>query len=326
MRARPPGTPQSLTPAKAGIQQKTQEAPVKSRGLFSCYDPAMTNTLGVLVLLALLVPFASAKPYTVPNTEVRHLHSAKTGANYELFVALPPDYAKSKRSYPVVYMLDADYSFALVRNIVQHFVEREDLPPMILVAIAYPGAAANRDVYRMNRTRDYTPVYAPDGGYGAEFQKVSGGAPKFRAFFRSELVPYVEKNFRAEQRDRTIIGHSYGGLFATYVLLTEPDLFARYIIVSPSLWYANRTALAIDAAGTTKPDARVFFAVGSMENQPQANRAMVDDLEELVTQLKNRNHPKLQMRLKIFDGETHNSVFPAAVTRGLLTVFDSPAP
>ena len=72
----------------------------------------------------------------------------------------PLDYAKTRKSYPVVYMLDADYSFAIVRNVVQHFVERDDLPPMILVAIAYPGAATNRETYKKNRTRDYTPVYS----------------------------------------------------------------------------------------------------------------------------------------------------------------------
>jgi uncharacterized protein len=221
-------------------------------------------------------------------------------------------------------MLDADYSFALVRNVVQHFVEREDLPPMILVAIAYPGADKDRATYRMNRTRDYTPAYAPDGGYGAEYQKVSGGGPKFRAFIATELVPLIESRYRADAQDRTIIGHSYGGLFATYVLLTQPALFKRYVIVSPSLWYANRIALTMEevAASSSNPSARVFFAVGSNENQPAANRPMVDDLSELVEKLKSRNNRNLIVRYRIYDGETHNSVFPGAVTRGLLTVFD----
>src|SRR6185312_9693881 len=110
--------------------------------------------------------------YTIPNTEIRALHSSSNGVDYQLFIALPGDYKMSAKTYPVVYMLDADYSFALVRNVVQHFVEREDLPPLILVAIAYRGSATNRETYKMNRTRDYTPVYAPDGGYGAEYQKV----------------------------------------------------------------------------------------------------------------------------------------------------------
>jgi hypothetical protein len=279
----------------------------------------------ILLSLALTLAAASAKPYAIPNTEVVALRSKKTGADYQLFVALPADYRASKQTYPVVYMLDADYSFALVRNVVQHFVEREDLPPMILVAIAYPGAADDRAVYRMNRTRDYTPAYAPDGGYGAEYQKVSGGGPKFRAFIASELVPLIERRYRTDGEDRTLIGHSYGGLFGTYVLLTQPALFKRYVLVSPSLWYSNRIALTMEetaAASGIKPDARVFFAVGSHENQPANNRAMVDDLSELVAKLKSRNNPRLIVRYRIYDGETHNSVFPGAVTRGLLTVFE----
>jgi hypothetical protein len=49
---------------------------------------------------------------------------------------------------------------------------------------------------------------------------------------------------------------------------------------------------------------------------------MVDDLNELVGKLKSRNNPRLFLRHKIYDGETHISVFPGAVTRGLLTIFE----
>lgn len=275
--------------------------------------------LALAFAIALTLP-AAAKPYTVPNTEIIALRSRQTGAAYQIFVALPSDYRTSNKTYPVVYMLDADYSFALVRNIVQHFVEREDLPPMILVAVAYPGAASDRVVYRKNRTRDYTPAYAPDGGYGAEYQKVSGGGPKFRAFLASELIPLIERRYRADAQDRTLIGHSYGGLFGTYVLFTQPKLFKRYIIVSPSLWYSNRIALTMEEAASAsgvRPNARVFFAVGSLENRP-----MVDDLDELVAKLRSRNNRDLVVRHRVFEGETHNSVFPGAVTRGLLSVFD----
>ncbi len=279
--------------------------------------------LTVIVSIVVRAPLAAAKPYAIPNTQEQHIRSKFTGAGYRLFISLPDGYSTSGKSYPVVYMLDADYSFALVRNVVQHFVERQDLPPLILVAIAYPGAASSRAVYRMNRTRDYTPVYAPDGGYGAEYQKVSGGAARFRAFFARELTPYIERRYRASPSDRTIIGHSYGGLFATYVLLTEPELFRRYIVVSPSLWYANRIALTMadDTADTTiKPGARAFFAVGALENSN-----MIDDLNELVRKLRRRDPAKLQISQQIFEKERHNSVFPGAVTRGLLTVF-APAP
>jgi predicted alpha/beta superfamily hydrolase len=285
--------------------------------------PLMRVVFVILATVALAAS-VSAKPYTIPGTEVISLRSNQTGADYQLFVSLPLDYEKTNKSYPVVYMLDADYSFALVRNVVQHFVEREDLPPMILVAIGYPGAATNRETYKMNRTRDYTPAYAPDGGYGAEYQKVSGGGPKFRSFIATELVPLIEQKYRVSAADRTIVGHSYGGLFATYVLLTEPALFKRYIIVSPSLWYAKQIAFSMEEAAAEtgiRPKARVFFGVGALESA-----IMADDLTEMFRRLRGRNNPGLEMTLRIFDEERHNSVFPAAVTRGLVTVFDRPAP
>ena len=49
---------------------------------------------------------------------------------------------------------------------------------------------------------------------------------------------------------------------------------------------------------------------------------MVDDLLELVGKLKSRKNSNLIVRYHVYDGETHNSVFPGAVTRGLLTVFE----
>src|SRR5689334_4172887 len=164
----------------------------------------------------------AAEPYTLPNTQVRQLQSTTNHAIYRLYIATPADYATTGKTYPVVYMLDADYSFALTRNIVQHFAERGKLPDMILVAIAYPGAADDMEVYYSNRKRDYTPPSAiqpigfangkpnaaPGGGDGRNGQ---GGADMFRTFIADQVVPYVEQHFPVSQ-DRTFIGHSYGGL------------------------------------------------------------------------------------------------------------------
>ena len=276
----------------------------------------------VFSLFAWVAPCAAGppRPYVLPNTQVFDFHSHQTGVSYQLLVATPPGYPEAGKSYPVVYALDADYSFALVRNVIQHFVERGDLPPMILVAIAYPGSAQDRNLYKLSRTRDYTPSFVKEGGYGLEFQKVSGGAPKFKAFMATELFPFVERKFAADLSDRTIIGHSYGGLFATYVLLTQPSLFRRYVIVSPSLWYSDKLAFQMEeaaAANGLPTDVNVFLSVGALEES-----YMSDDLRTLYAKLKSRNHPGLKLTLQVFDDERHDSVFPGAVTRGLRTVFE----
>ncbi len=266
---------------------------------------------------------ASPQPYVLPNTQMRSIHSEETGADYQLLIATPRDYQTSGKTYPVVYMLDADYSFALTRNIVQHFVERQLLPEMILVAIAYPQASEDREVYMRTRTRDYTPTLS-NAGYGGRDEKLGrGGAVRFRNFIANEVIPAIAMSFQVSA-DRTFIGHSYGGLFGTYVLLTEPELFKRYVIVSPSLWYENRMIFAVErSAARARPIERhAFFAIGSQETRTEMGVPMVEELKQFFARLKARRDPMLDIAMQIYPGETHASIFPGAVTRGLLMVFE----
>jgi uncharacterized protein len=299
------------------------------------FKPTMRNALLIwlMVNLALAMPALAdnvdAAPYTVPNTQVRAVHSEETGADYQLFIATPPDYKTSGKTYPVVYMLDADYSFALTRNIVQHYVERKQLPEMILVAIAYPGAADSLEVYRENRKRDYTPSLIPAAKASAE-PLAQGGAIRFRNFIANEVVPFMANNFPISA-DRTFIGHSYGGLFGTYVLLTEPELFKRYVIVSPSLWYGDRLIFSVEhttAAARRDIDRTIerhaFFAIGGAETREAMGAPMVEQLKQFYRSLEQRHDPALTLAMRVYPEDTHASVFPGAVARGLLAVFPQP--
>jgi predicted alpha/beta superfamily hydrolase len=291
--------------------------------------------IALLILLAVNLALAPARadepaPYVVPNTQVRAVHSEETGADYQLFIATPPDYKTSGKTYPVVYMLDADYSFALTRNIVQHYVERKQLPEMILVAIAYPGAADSLEVYRENRKRDYTPSLIPAAKAGPVEPVAQGGAIRFRNFIANEVVPFMANNFPISA-DRTFIGHSYGGLFGTYVLLTEPELFKRYVIVSPSLWYGDRLIFSVEhttAAARRDIDRTIerhaFFAIGGAETREAMGAPMVEQLKQFYRSLEQRHDPALNLALRVYPEDTHASVFPGAVARGLLAVFPQP--
>jgi predicted alpha/beta superfamily hydrolase len=272
---------------------------------------------------------AADPPYTLPRTEVRRLHSDSVGLAYQLYVSLPRDYAASQRRYPLLVTLDADYAFPLAHAVVEHFVDRGDLPPMIVVSIAHAGARDDLQEYRRHRTRDYTPTHTLRGGYGPAMQRYSGGGANFRAFIAAELFPFLEAAYRLQPGDRTLVGHSYGGLFGTYVLLTRPELFSGYVLVSPSLWYDGKLAFRLErtyAAGHDRLAARVFLAVGAHENPPATRLAMVDDLAELERRLRARGYRELAHRSHVFPDETHNSVFTAALTRGLLYVLGRSGP
>jgi predicted alpha/beta superfamily hydrolase len=267
-------------------------------------------------------------PYALPNTQVHSMHSNETGADYQLYIATPPNYRSSGKKYPVVFMLDADYSFALTRNVVQHLVERKKLPEMILVGIAYPGAADDMEIYKTNRKRDYTPSLKSIST-AADGTAKQGGAVPFRNFIVDEVIPYVSMEFPASA-DRTFIGHSYGGLFGTYVLLTEPEIFQRYIIVRPSLWFDNRMIMRVEKQTTKRRmmDKRaprdVFFAIGSQETRAETGAPMVEELKQFYARLRARRDPGLQLGIRVYPDESHATIFPSAVTGGLLAVFPTP--
>lgn len=268
----------------------------------------------LIVLLALLLPSpALAGQVTLPYTDVFYLKSKANGIAYKLYVSYPREFPETTHAYPLIVSLDADYSFAIIRNIVEHLSDRRDTPPMVVVGIGYAGETTLQS-YRENRSRDYTPVFDPDDGYGPEFQKQSGSAPQFLAFIRDELLPLMRERYRASGR-RALVGHSYGGLFASWTMLHQPELFDGYIVVSPSWWYHDRWIFEHERAFAQQHkalSATAYLAVGDSEST-----RMVKDFREFVAQLGARQYSGLQLQSEVMSNETHNSLFPRAVSNGI---------
>lgn len=296
-------------------------------------DALLRSLLFSVLLLAALASQARAQrveggdgaaaPAVLPDTEVHDVRSAANGVAYRLYVARPPGYDEGDRRFPVLFLLDAHYSFAIARNVVEHLVERGDLPPVLVVAVGYatgPDSVrySGTTEYRRNRTRDYTPTRSMEGGYGPEFQSLSGGAPEFARALREELIPFVERRFRVSD-DRALVGHSYGGLFAVWIALRQPPLFDRILAVSPSLWYDDHLIFRLldDRESLQAGELPKYFygSVGAREN-----RIMPEDLTRLGRTLEAKHAP-MQTRIQVEEGETHNSVFPIGLARGLRWIY-----
>lgn len=160
--------------------------------------------------------FSYADQVTLSNTEVKYLQSRINKVNYRLYISLPKGYNKNN-TYPVIYLLDSDYSFAIAHNLFDHLSDRKDLPKAILVAIGYDNQTIVPDYddtstlsnYKINRTRDYTPIKSiSSDGYGTEYNQFSGNASKFKQFFKNELMPYINAEYSVDGNN-TIIGHSF---------------------------------------------------------------------------------------------------------------------
>ena len=272
------------------------------------YDAVMSfHTAILLTTLALNPP-----PVAIPNSEVRHVQSESNGIGYKLYIGLPNGYDEGTRRYGVVYTLDADYSFAIARNVVEHLADRDHLEPLIVVSIAYDGPPQ----YRLNRTRDYTPTHSLESPYGREMQKHSGGGPKFRDFLTKELVPLIDRSYRTDPSKRALVGHSYGGLFTTWMMLTTgTSVFNRFVIVSPSYWYDDE--LIFKLVKNSQAAGRVYVAAGALENP-----IMARDVRRFAKSLRTPSRTGLKVRDEILDDETHNSIFPSGFSRGLRWVFE----
>ena len=248
----------------------------------------------------------------MPRTEVLRFTSAVNGVRYALYVR-----PARVGAAPVVVTLDADYQFAIAANHIEHLADRDQAPETTLVSIGYDGQYPDRERYHINRTRDYTPIHVAAGGYGAQAQAVSGGAPAFVRVIEEEILPMVERRYGASGAGRTIVGHSFGALFGAWLLCTHASLFERYLLVSPSLWYGDGYVLGLPAPVAAA--ARVFVGVGSFEEQPENQRAMVSQARSFVLSLGAAGG--IAAELRVFEGETHASIFPTAFSVGIRSLF-----
>ena len=257
-----------------------------------------------------------AKPSSYPqvaieDSERRELASDIVDDVFKVHVYFPRGYAEMSDSLPVVYLLDAEYSFGAVAYAIRRMVKDSLIPPVLLVGVAYE---VPYDEYYRRRERDFTPTAA----HLDEFPN-AGQAGSFARFLRQELVPFINRTYRVDPDDRTIVGLSFSGLFSTYLLLTETGLFDRYVIVSPSLWWDNGIVFRYESdygSRNTVLPARVYLAAGE-----QDGHNILRDLGRMQEVLAARSYQGLQYQVQLFPDETHRTVFPLAVSHGLRFVF-----
>jgi hypothetical protein len=108
-----------------------------------------------------------------------------------------------------------------------------------------------------------------------------------------------------------------GGLFATYVLFTKPTLFDNYIISSPSIWWDKDIILKQEErywSVTKDLKAKAYF---SLANEKDLAKRTV----KFVDKLKAREYKGLEIKLEAFPTDTHQTVVPKALEKGLGFIF-----
>lgn len=255
--------------------------------------------------------------WKMPSTESFVLRSTASQHEYQVMVALPGRYAESGALHPVLYVLDGNGMFPLAVETAR-FLDFDELKQQpVIVGIGYP-VGVHRKTLGL-RLRDFTPT--ADEKKTEEISRRfafathgSGGAAAFLRFLTEELMPEVERRYRIDPRRRALHGYSLGGLFATYVLFMQPELFESYLIGAPGRWNDPELGLKLEMAyftGHSALPARVFLSVGLLD---KGHVAMIEELDRV---LRKRNYRGLVWRTEFFENETHNSVIPLTLSRGI---------
>jgi predicted alpha/beta superfamily hydrolase len=257
---------------------------------------------------------ATAPPYTLEDTEVRTLPRSADGRDYLLYVGLPASYAKElNRRYPVLYVCDGYWDFALVRGFYGNLIYDKVVPEYILVGFGYQGVAP---VYGALRAWDYTPV--PENNI-ASAKLGSGHASEFLTALEKEILPFVDRTYRTDPGYRVLGGSSLGGLFTLYALFSRPDLFQAYIAPSPAVVWANGWLFSKEAEFAAKQKSlpvRLFMSGASAES-PE----FLAGIQRFDAQLKGHNYAGLSYDFHIVEGERHAGTKAESYNRGIRFAF-----
>ena len=274
----------------------------------------MLRTVTILIFCITIYSYSSAQEkkeidesrYKGINTgnETRILESKLNNKDYKLYISLPKNYDEDiNLSYPVLYILDAQWDFTSMVSS-QKFLNSDRLiPELIVVGISYAGENPN---YSSLRTNDLTPTVIPE-------RKNSGNAKLFASVLRTEIIPFVEREYRASDNRRTLAGNSFGGLFTNYMLFHYTDTFDNYIICNPSFWYDRELSYTFEEnyfKDNKKLNANVILISGSLDD--------VERHDKMAKQIESRKYAGLNFKFSVVEGFAHSSTKSIAYAKGVL--------
>ncbi len=180
----------------------------------------------------------------------------------DLFLYLPEAYLlQPARSFPLLLMHDGqnlfDGSLSYVKDSTWRVGSTADkeiaagrVAPLIIVGVGNAG---------VERMAEYTPT--PD-------QRLGGGkGPLYARMLVEEILPLLAREYRLleDARSTGIAGSSLGGLISLAIALRYPDRFGNVGVISPSLWWDERTILKDVRSLSEHLPLRIWLDIGTAE-------------------------------------------------------------
>jgi len=262
----------------------------------------------------------------INGTETRVLQSKNTQMKYRISIGLPHLYPDApEKKWPIVYLIDSNLYFGMVTDIVRSMSWCGMTTDAIVVGIGYttdaPLEEAWHDVMAW-RHQDLTPVQ--DEELEKRMQEElnrdvkTGGADLFLKFMEEELMTMVENDYRVNEKEMALAGHSFGGLFTLYAMFQKPEIFRNYIACSPSVFYKDQCIFEFEeqyARRRKTLPASLFMSMGELEETPEFPN--LSSMYRLSSQLESRKFKRFTLEKRFFPDEDHCTVIAPSLQAGL---------
>ena len=146
-----------------------------------------------------------------PETTIQ---AAFNNVNYPINVYLPPDYGSDPNArFPVLFLLDAETRFITTADLV-------DIKDKSVIVVGIGNAES-----------------VSPGIRGVDYRMP--GAQDYYNFLTTQIIPFIDASYLTDTTERTLSGHSLGGLFTGLAILLEAPnnrYFSHYFSQDGSFW------------------------------------------------------------------------------------------
>lgn len=265
------------------------------------------------------------------------LKDRKTGAVRRVFLWIPPG-ETPEAGWPALWLLDGN---AVIGTAVDAMRAQAFWPTGTnigwgaLIAIGYPTDAPY-DSFR--RSWDLGPppgqTYPPFHPDGPEVK--TGGGAEMARFLLEDVTDFLAGKLSLDTTKQALFGHSFGGLFALWLMFTRPDAFSIWIAASPAITWEDSFLLGhLERFTAPENVRRVHLSAGEWEGDQlapfqdfgpdaadrkvkAAQTRTVAAAQDFAQILADRG---INAGFEIYPDETHMSVLPIAINRAIRWAF-----
>lgn len=243
-----------------------------------------------------------------PNVQVisENFSMPQLGRTRRIWIYLPPDYAQSRKKYPVAYLHDGQNLFD-DRTAYSGEWQVDESLNRIFAETGKSAIVVGIDNGGDKRIEELSPYSNPKYG--------GGNGENYMKFIVETLKPYVDTHYRTKRsRKHTMLGgSSLGALISVYGAVQYPNCFGKVLAFSPAFWF-NSMEINLFVKNSTRKlhHQKYYFVQGKHEDE-----GMDKETLKVISMLKTRGVKPKNIYFREHEDGKHNETywrreFPAA--------------